>query len=112
MRPIPQIVAYCASKAALNHLTRVMTLELGPHSIRVNCVCPNVVKTDMTKPFYEVKSKYEVYLQKVPLRRPTELEDVVNAVVFLLSEGASLISGVPLPVDGGLTAVLGPVFVL
>ena len=105
VRSVPQIASYCASKAALNHLTRVMTLELGPHGIRVNCVGPNLVKTEMSKPFYEDKSIYEAYMQKVPLRRQTELEDVVNAVVFLLSERASLISGVVLPVDGGLTAV-------
>ena len=101
LKPHEKAGVYCASKAALDHLTRVMTLELGPHGIRVNCVNPNYVKTDLTKPFFEDKTKLEAYLKTVPLRRITRCEDVVNAVMFLLSEHSSLISGVSFPVDGG-----------
>ena len=104
LKPHETSGVYCASKAALDHLTRVMTLELGPHGIRVNCVNPTYVKTDMTNFFFEHKTKVEAFMKTVPLRRITQLEDVVNAVVFLLSEHSSLISGVSLPVDGGEAA--------
>ena len=104
LNPKENTSVYCASKAALDHLTRVMTLELGPHGIRVNCVNPNHVKTDLTKSLFEDTTWLKDYLETIPLRRITQLDDVVNAVVFLLSEHSSLISGVSLPVDGGEAA--------
>ena len=92
---------YCASKAALDHLTRVMTLELGPHGIRVNCVSPTVVETDMTKFVWDNPERAAASLKRIPLGRFASVEDVVNATLFLLSDRASLISGVTMPVDGG-----------
>ena len=96
---------YCASKAALDHLTRVMTLELGPKGIRVNSVNPTLLKTDMTSVFWENPDLLAPTLSQIPMGRFAELDDVVNATLFLLSDHASLISGVTLPVDGGVTAV-------
>ena len=83
---------------------RVMTLELGPKGIRVNCVNPTVVMTEMGKKGWSDPAKAGPMLKAIPLGRFAEVEDVVNAVVFLLSDHASLISGVTLPVDGGFTA--------
>ena len=96
---------YCASKAALDHLTRVMTLELGPHGIRVNNVSPTIVMTDATKFVRENPERAAAAQKKIPLGRFAETDDVVNAVLFLLSDHASLISGVTMPVDGGATAI-------
>ena len=104
IRPLPNHAVYCASKAALDHLTRVMTLELGPKGIRVSCVNPTVVMTEMGRKAWSDPAKAETMLKAIPLGRFAEVEDVVNAVLFLLSENASLISGVTLPVDGGFTA--------
>ena len=105
LRPMVDHAVYCASKAALDHLMRVMTLELGPHGIRVNCVNPVTVPvTEMGKKAFLDAAKAEQVRKEIPLGRFGEIEDMVNAVVFLLSDQASLISGVTLPVDGGFTA--------
>ena len=104
MKPLEECSVYCASKAALDHLMRVMTLELGPHGIRVNCVNPTIVKTTFTEAVWNNPTKAEPALKKIPLGRFAETDDVVNAVLFLLSDRASLISGISMPVDGGDTA--------
>ena len=104
-KPVLDNAVYCASKAALDHLMRVMTLELGPNGIRVNCVNPIVVlSTEMGRKAFADAAKADRVLKAIPLGRPAEVEDVVNAVLFLLSDRAALISGVTLPVDGGFTA--------
>ena len=104
LKPMNTGSVYDASKAALDHLMRVMTLELGPHGIRVNCVNPTVVKTKLTEVIWNNPTKAEPFLKMTPLGRFAETDDVVNAVLFLLSDRASLISGVTIPVDGGFTA--------
>lgn len=95
---------YCASKAALDHLTRVMTLELGPKGIRVNSVNPTLVKTDMSRVVWEDQATADWVKQRIPMGCFATLEDVVSATVFLLSDHAARISGVSLPVDGGAVA--------
>ena len=104
LRPLNHHATYCASKAALDHLMRVMTLELGPQGIRVNNINPTVVMTEMGKKVWSDPAKAEPMLKAIPLGRFAEVEDVLNAILFLLSDKASLISGVTLPVDGGFTA--------
>ncbi|XP_032832015.2 L-xylulose reductase isoform X1 [Petromyzon marinus] len=95
---------YCASKGALDMLTKVMALELGPHNIRVNAVNPTVVMTDMGREAWSPPERAGPMLARIPLARFAELEDVVNAVVFLLSERSAMVHGVTLPVDGGFLA--------
>lgn len=95
---------YSASKAALDALTRAMALELGPHGIRVNAVNPTVIMTEMAKVGWSDPDKANEMLSKIPLRRFGEVSEVVNAVVFLLSEKSSMINGVELPIDGGFLA--------
>ncbi|XP_037094304.1 L-xylulose reductase-like [Pollicipes pollicipes] len=103
-RPLVDHAVYSASKAALDQLSRVMALELGPQGIRVNCVNPTVVMTDMGRLGWSEPAKAEPMLRAIPLGRFAEVEDVVDAVVFLLSDRAKMINGVRLPVDGGFTA--------
>lgn len=92
---------YSASKGALDAMSRVMALELGPHNIRVNCVNPTVIMTDMGRLGWSDPAKSQSMLSKIPLGRFGEVSEVVNAVIFLLSDKASMIHGVELPVDGG-----------
>lgn len=93
--------AYCASKGALDQLTRVMALELGPHHIRVNAVNPTVTLTPMGAMAWSDPAKRDPMLNRIPLHRFATPEDVAHAVVWLLSEKAGMVSGVTLPVDGG-----------
>lgn len=97
--------AYCASKSAVDSLTRVMALELGSHGIRINTVNPTVVLTDLgRKVWLTDPSNAQAMLSKIPLGRFGEVHEVVNTVLFLLSDAASMITGVHLPVDGGYLA--------
>jgi NAD(P)-dependent dehydrogenase (short-subunit alcohol dehydrogenase family) len=96
--------AYCASKGALDQLTRVMALELGPHRIRVNAVNPTVTLTPMGQMAWGDPAKSEPMKAKIPLRRFAAPIDVAQAVAFLLSDEAAMIHGVTLPVDGGFLA--------
>lgn len=96
--------AYCASKGALDQLTRVMALELGPHRIRVNCVNPTVTLTPMGEMAWGDPARSTPMLAKIPLGKFAVPRDVSNAVAFLLSDEAAMIHGACLPVDGGFLA--------
>jgi L-xylulose reductase len=93
---------YCSTKGAVDSLTTVMALELGPHKIRTNCVNPTATMTAMGVYAWSDPAKSKPLLNRIPLGRFAEVEDVVNAVVWLLSDKASYINGVTLPVEGGL----------
>ena len=90
---------YPASKSAVNGLTRSLSRELGRYGIRVNAVAPGVTRTDMVAALPE--SMVAPLLQKIPLARMGEAEDIANAALFLASDMASYITGAVIPVDGG-----------
>ncbi|CEL91992.1 unnamed protein product [Vitrella brassicaformis CCMP3155] len=100
---LPKHTAYCASKAALDMLTKSAALELGPHGIRCNAVNPTVVMTDLGKAAWAEAKKSAPMLDGIPLERFAGVDEVVQPILFLLSEGASMINGTVLPVDGGFT---------
>ncbi|XP_016102051.1 L-xylulose reductase isoform X2 [Sinocyclocheilus grahami] len=95
---------YCATKGALDMLTRVMALELGPDQIRVNSVNPTVVMTEMGKIGWSDPEKAKSMTSRIPLGKFAEVEDVVNSILFLLSDKSAMTNGVILPVDGGFLA--------
>ncbi|KAG8565096.1 hypothetical protein GDO81_012711, partial [Engystomops pustulosus] len=90
-----------ATKGALDMMTKVMALELGPKKIRVNCVNPTVVMTDMGRANWSDAQKAAPMLNRIPLGRFAEVDDVVHSVLFLLSDKSAMITGACLPVDGG-----------
>ena len=100
LRPAPILGAYNISKAALVHLTYQLAYELAP-LIRVNAVAPGVVKTRLATSLWEGREKEAAAGH--PLNRLGEPEDVARAIVFLASDAATWITGVVLPVDGGVT---------
>jgi len=95
---------YCASKHAVEGLTKAMAVELAPAGIRVNSICPTFIETPMTKPFLENAAFREATLAKIKLGRLGSVEDVMGAVVYLASDAASLVTGSAIVVDGGWTA--------
>ena len=101
---IREHVAYGASKAALDMVTRVGSLELGPANIRVNSVNPTVVWTKMGSEYWGEPSRKEQALSKIPMARFVEVREVIDPILFLLSNESSMINGVSLPIDGGYAA--------
>ena len=97
-------VPYAASKAALDMITNCCALEFGPYNVRVNSVNPTLVWTDMAKiNWNDPKARNELQA-KIPLNRFVELREVIEPIVFLLSNQSSMISGSNIPIDGGLSA--------
>jgi 3-oxoacyl-[acyl-carrier protein] reductase/7-alpha-hydroxysteroid dehydrogenase len=94
----PSGFAYPASKFAVNGMTVSLARELGPKGIRVNAVAPGIIETDMMKAV--PKEVIEPMIQRIPLKRLGQPEDIANAFVFLASDEASYITGVVLSVDG------------
>lgn len=98
---IPDHAAYCASKAGLDGLTRVMARELGPHGIRVNAVNPTVTLTPMAVKAWSDPAKSAGMMGRIPLGRFATPEEVAEVVLFLLTDTAAMLNGLAMPVDGG-----------
>jgi len=93
--------AYSASKAALIVLTKCWALEYAKNKIRVNCICPGVVDTDMTKPFLKNQKDIEFMNNEHPLGRIGQPEEIGKSVLYFASDDALWITGAILTVDGG-----------
>ena len=93
--------AYSASKAALIVLTKCWALEYAKDKIRINCICPGVVDTDMTKPFLKNQKDIEFMNNEHPLGRIGKPEEIGKAVLYFVSDDASWVTGAILTVDGG-----------
>ncbi|XP_078610474.1 L-xylulose reductase-like [Branchiostoma floridae x Branchiostoma japonicum] len=93
--------SYCTSKGALDIMSKVMALELGPHKIRVNTVNPTVVMTDMGVKVWSDPVKAGPMLARIPLGKFVEVDDVVHAILYLLSDKAAMVNGTNLPIEGG-----------
>ena len=93
--------AYSATKAALIVLTKCWALEYAKDKIRVNCICPGVVDTDMTKPFLKNQKDIEFMNNEHPLGRIGQPEEIGKAVLYFVSDDASWVTGSVLTVDGG-----------
>jgi NAD(P)-dependent dehydrogenase (short-subunit alcohol dehydrogenase family) len=98
--------AYVASKSGLAGLTRALATEWAARGIRVNGIGPGYFRTALTEPFYTSESWQHGMLEKIPLRRFGELDDLGGAAVFLCSDAAAYITGQILYVDGGFLAAL------
>ena len=94
--------AYCASKGALDAMSRVMANELGRRGIRVNCVNPTITLTAMAEIAWRDPVKADPIRSRIPIGRFLKPAEVAETVLFLLSDAASSLNGLSLPVDGGL----------
>lgn len=96
----PSILAYAATKGALETLVKNWAAILGPHGIRVNAVAPGVIDTEMSS-FTKTEAGREAALGMQSLKRIGKPEDIADVVAFLASDGARWITGASIPVDGG-----------
>ncbi len=113
LRGQAMLSAYCASKGGVVLLTKSLAVEWAEHGIRINCVCPGVIRTPILDPFLaqaqattgaSVDELWKRLGEAHPMGRVGQPEEVAKAVTFLASDEASFITGVALPVDGGLEA--------
>lgn len=97
-------VVYCATKWALEGMSKAMAVELAPHGIRSNTLCPTFVETPMTRPFLENEDFRRSLLTKIKLGRLAQPQDLMGAVLLLASDASAMMTGTSLVVDGGWTA--------
>jgi NAD(P)-dependent dehydrogenase (short-subunit alcohol dehydrogenase family) len=99
---LPNVIAYTASKSAIEGMTRAMAVELAYFGIRVNCIAPGFIKTNMsTLALEKDPERKKRVLSRTPLGRLGKTEEVADAALFLVSATSSFITGIVLPVDGG-----------
>jgi NAD(P)-dependent dehydrogenase (short-subunit alcohol dehydrogenase family) len=99
-----EVAAYAASKAAVASLTKSLALEWGPRGVCVNAIAPGVFRTDINKDLLDGTARGREFLQRTPMKRFGDVEELVGAAVFLSSESASFVNGEVLVVDGGFLA--------
>lgn len=100
----PRRTLYCASKWALEGLSKAMALDLAPHRIRSNTIAPTFIETPLTRPFFADAAFRDDVLKRIKLGRLGTVEDLMGAIVYLASPAAAMVTGTSLIVDGGWTA--------
>lgn len=95
---------YCATKHAVEGMTKAMAAELGKHRIRVNTICPTFIETPMTEPYLRDAAFRDFALSKIKVGRLGRPDDIMGAVVFLASDASALMTGSALMLDGGWTS--------
>lgn len=95
---------YCASKWALEGMSKAFALDLAVYRIRSNTIAPTFIETPMTRPYFENQAFKDSVLAKIKLGRLGQVEDLMGAAIFLASDAAALVTGTSLVVDGGWTA--------
>ena len=100
LRVAGTVPAYCASKAGLIHLTRVMALELARYGIRVNALAPGYIETDINRDFFAGEAGQRL-IKRIPQRRLGQLEDLDGALLYLASDASRYMTGSVVTVDGG-----------
>ncbi len=99
--------AYNAAKGGVVNLTRSLAMDFGGRGVRVNAVCPSLTRSNMTETMFKDEALMQRFMERLPLGRAAEPEDIAGVVAFLASEDARFVNGVNLPVDGGVTASNG-----
>jgi NAD(P)-dependent dehydrogenase (short-subunit alcohol dehydrogenase family) len=105
LRSFPGVLAYCVSKAGVDHLTRCAAIEMAPLGVRVNAVNPGVTVTNLHRRSGMDEARYAAFLERSkethPLGRPGQPEDIAGMILFLASDRASWMTGETIPIDGG-----------
>ncbi|ORM72993.1 3-oxoacyl-ACP reductase [Pantoea wallisii] len=98
---------YNAAKGAVTNFTRALAMDYGADGVRVNAICPGFTFTDLTEDMQDDEALLARFYDRIPLRRAGQPDDIASAIAFIASDDARYITGVNLPVDGGITASNG-----
>jgi len=105
LRSFPGVLAYCVSKAAVDHLTRCAAIELAPLGVRINAVNPGVTVTNLHRRSGMTDEQYAAFLERSktthPLGRPGDAAEIADLILFLASDRAGWMTGETIPIDGG-----------
>ena len=101
------MLAYNTSKGAVSNMTRALALDVGKKGVRVNAVAPSLTDTPLAEGITGDEEKMDKFRERMPLDPPEQPEDIAAVVAFLASEDARMVTGVVMPVDGGVTASNG-----
>jgi glucose 1-dehydrogenase len=104
---MPTNAPYCAAKGGLRMMMRTIAVELAPHNITVNNVCPGAVETPMDAKLKKDSKRYEKLLNEIPLRRMAKPEEIASMCAYLASDEASYVTGASFIIDGGMTKKSG-----
>ena len=100
----PRRTLYCATKHAVEGMSKALAWELGPSGIRVNTLCPTFIETALTAPMFEDATFRQFVVDRIALGRLGRIDEVMGPIVFLASDASSLMTGSALMLDGGWTA--------
>ena len=100
----PNRTVYCATKHGMEGMTKAMAIDLGPHGIRINTICPTFIETPLARRFLADEAIRSWIVSRIKLGRIGQVEELMGAVVFLASDASSLMTGSAMVVDGGWTA--------
>jgi NAD(P)-dependent dehydrogenase (short-subunit alcohol dehydrogenase family) len=100
----PNRTVYCATKHGMEGMTKAMAIDLGPHGIRINTICPTFIETPLVRRFLADEAIRSWIVSRIKLGRMGQVEELMGAVVFLASDASSLMTGSAMVVDGGWTA--------
>ena len=100
----PNRTVYCATKHGMEGMTKAMAVDLGPHGIRINTICPTFIETPLVRRFLADEAIRSWIVSRIKLGRIGQVEELMGAVVFLASDASSLMTGSAMVVDGGWTA--------
>ena len=95
---------YCATKWGVEGMTKATAIELAPHRIRVNTICPTFIDTPLTRPYFESADFGQHVMRMIKLGRLGQVEDITGAALYLASDASSLMTGSSIVLDGGWTA--------
>ena len=101
---LPARSVYCASKHAVEGMTKSMALDLAPHNIRINTIAPTFIETPLTRPMFQNKAFLDDVMSRLPIGRVGQVTDLMGGVLFLASDASALMTGSCLCIDGGWTA--------
>jgi len=101
LRALSDTGAYCVAKAGVVMMTQVLALELAHYNIRVNAIAPGLIKTDMTRPLWDVPEVFNKLRQIIPMGRIADTDEIARVALFLASDASSYITGQTIIVDGG-----------
>jgi 2-dehydro-3-deoxy-D-gluconate 5-dehydrogenase len=104
LKGLPGLSYYSAAKAGVGLFTQAVAKELAPTGVRLNCVAPGWIETDLTAPLRSSEERSRRVLEGIPMGRWGQPEDVIGAVVYLASDAAAFVTGATIVVDGGETA--------